>query len=123
MAEKEDRSKEIEKTEFPVDARPLIGSFIMLLLVFIGLCCVVYFENSVESFRLGNVLLALAFGFAAYVQRGDSYRVTGILVGGAVICAFVYIFGGGGSGDDEPAKVTRPPAKTLGLSSPEGLGQ
>ena len=93
MVDKQERSKEIEKTEFPVDARPLIGSFLLLFLVFIGLCVIVYFQNSSTAFGLGNVLLALAFGFAAYVQRGDSYRVGAILIGGGIICLFVYIFG------------------------------
>jgi len=114
--------KEVEKTEFPVDARPLIGSFLLLFLVFIGLCATVYFENSSKTFGLGNILLALAFGFAAYVNRGDSFRVGGILVGGAVICVFVYIFG---AGSDEPTAATKAPVKrkTVSLSSPEGLGE
>ena len=122
MPDKEERLKELEKTEFPVDARPLIGSFLLLFLVFIGLCVIVYFENSSQSSGLGIVLLALAFGFAAYVQRTDSFRVVAILGGGAVICFFVYVFGGG---TDEPIDQPGPRKnpKTLSLTSPEGLGE
>jgi len=120
MANKAEGSKEIEKTEFPVDTRPLIGSFLLLLLVFVGLCVTVYFQNSSESFGLGNILLALAFLFAAYVQRGDSYRVGGILIGGTVICVFVYLFGGG-NGDDTANRAKPIQDKTVSLSSPEGL--
>jgi hypothetical protein len=120
MPDKDERSKEVEKTEFPVDARPLIGSFLLLFLVFIGLCVTVYFQNSSESFGLGNILLALAFGFAAYVQRGDSFRVGAILIGGAIICFFVFIFGGESEETIDPA--SRPKnTKTLSLSAPEGL--
>jgi len=121
MADKEELVKGLEKTEFPVDARPVIGSFLLLFLVFVGLCLTVYFENSSESFGLGNILLALAFGFAAYVQRGDSFRVASILIGGGVICVFVYIFG---AGSEEPKTKSFPKEnKTLSLSSPEGLGE
>jgi len=121
MPDKEERLKEAEKTEFPVDARPLIGSFLLLFLVFIGLCITVYFQNSSESFGLGNILLALVFGFAAYVQRGDSFRVIAILVGGAMICFFVYLLGGGEELVDNSTSRQKP--KTRPLSSPEGLGE
>jgi hypothetical protein len=123
MAVKDEQTKGVEQTEFPVDNRPLIGSFILLFLVFIGLCVTVYFQNSSESWGIGNILLVFAFCFAAYVQRNDPFRVTGILIGGAVICVLVFLLTGGEESDEGVRKEGSKTVPYSNLPSPEGFGQ
>ncbi len=110
-----------EPTEFPVDAGPLLRAVAILIAIFVALCVLVYLQRGGEFYGEGMAFLAFVFCFSAYTQRADTFRMTSILVGGALLCAALYFVGGGGD-EAEPANRSGRPVKQPSQPAPEGLG-
>lgn len=106
------------KDSFPVDVKPLIRSGVLLLVVFVALCVMVYLQEGESAYSAGILLLASVFGFAAYTQRQDSFRMVGTLVVGAILCLLLLLY----SGEEAPEEGAKPGgSRTPRYAEPEGL--
>jgi hypothetical protein len=115
-----------EQSEFPVDTKPLIRALALLVTAFIGLCAVVYFQSSEETWGIGILLLAAVFCFCAYTQRQDTFRMQAIIVVGLLLCIVLYAFGGGEPQEKEPRgeeRTRQPPKGASSAIAPEGFGE